>query len=56
MISRIKNFFNNKYYRIKFIQFNKFFFYNTGFLKKNSIFLVEFNAFHDHHAVNSQFS
>lgn len=55
MISLIKLFFCKVYFRIKFIRLNKNLFHN----KKNSnnnVFLVEFNAFHDHHVVYSLFS
>ena len=56
MISTIKNYFNNGYFRIKFIKFNKFFLRNAKIAKQNGIFLVEFNAFHDHHVIYSIFS
>lgn len=52
----LRYFFVKIYYRLKLINFNKNIFYNKRYPKKNNIFLVEFNAFHDHHVVYSLFS
>ena len=46
----------NLYYRTKFIKHNKNLFFNKKFKKINQIFLIEFNAFHDHHISYSVFS
>ena len=54
--NKTKNFIQSYYSRREFINFNKKIFKFRNTKNNKSIFLIEFNAFHDSHVVYSVFS
>ena len=56
MISNLKNYILEFFYRRKFIRLNKKIFNKRVSKKSNKIFLVEFNKFHNFHVIYSVFS